>query len=167
MKTNQKLFSIMILSFVLLFSINLFAQNQTIKTEKFIRVYNLKGKKIAKGNIVFVNDSILSLKNTGKLKEIRIDEIGKIKTKRSGGHNVLMGSVFGASLGVVVGVAIVDSDYLYWDYTAGEGALFFGGLGALGGAAIGGVTAGIKKTETYIINGDFKKWQIFREVLLD
>ena len=124
-------------------------------------MYNLEGKKIKKGKLIFVNDSTLTLNRNGKKFDINFNTIGKIKTKHSGGHNVLIGSLTGFSVGAIGGVA-----NSVWLYTVEEGAYAGGLLGAAGGAAIGGVTAGFKESETYIINGEIVKWKIFKEQIV-
>ncbi|WP_242155420.1 hypothetical protein [Aestuariivivens sediminis] len=128
----------------------------------FFRIYDLKKKKIGKGHINFVNDSLIGLRLNGKLKQFKFTDIGVIKTKRSGGHSVLIGSAFGASLGILIGVASANPDKLF-GYTATEGAIGFGTLGAVGGGAVGGVAAGTRRAETFIINGKLENWKIFKE----
>lgn len=141
---------------------NGFSQNSNKNT--FIRVFNLEGKKIGKGYVYSINDDILILTKGKKRLEIEANEVGKIKTKRSGGHNVLMGSTFGASLGIILGVSSADPDALFWGYTEGEGALALGTLGAIGGAGLGGIASLFKKSKMYIINGDKEKWLVFKEI---
>ena len=41
----------------------------------------------------------------------------------------------------------------------------FGGIGAAGGSVVGGITSLFKKTKTYVIDGDFKKWQVFKNLI--
>ncbi|WP_298237848.1 hypothetical protein [uncultured Algibacter sp.] len=156
MKQLNNRITIISLCFAMLCVSLMYSQNKVSNNPPFVRVYNIEGKKIAKGKIVFLSDSTLGLKKSNKLKEVPVKQIGKIKTKHSGGHNVLMGSLFGASFGAILGVSTADPDALL-GYTAGEGALALGALGAVGGAAIGGMTAGFKESETFIINGDYKK----------
>ncbi|MFI1742965.1 hypothetical protein [Thalassobellus sediminis] len=165
MKTITKQLLAITLCFTLIFSMNLFAQKEAKRHDAFFRIYSADGKKIAIGHIKFINDSILGLKNGDKLIKLGIDDIGYLKTKHSAGHNVLVGAVPGASLGVIMGVSTADPDALVFSYTKGEGAAFFGGIGALGGAVIGGLTSLFKKTETYIINGDINKWKVFKEMI--
>ena len=85
-----------ILLLTLLICINLSAQVTTKTQTQFVRVFDLEGKKIGKGRTYATNDSILVLSKNEKLKELYVKEIGKIKTKRSGGHNVLVGATSGA-----------------------------------------------------------------------
>lgn len=164
MKTITKQFKIITFCIALMLCINVNAQKEAKRHDAFVRVYSSEGKKIAKGHIAFINDSILGLKNEDKLIELHVEEIGYIKTKKSAGHNVLIATTTGATLGIILGVSTSDPD-AFLGYTAGEGAVAFGGLGAIGGAALGGITSALKKSETYIIDGDLKKWMIFKEMI--
>ncbi len=92
-----------ILLLTLLTCISLSAQETTKTQTLFVRVFDLDGKKIGKGHIYATNDSILVLKKNEKLKELYVREIGKIKTKRSGGHNFLVGSATGVVAGAILG----------------------------------------------------------------
>lgn len=165
MKTITKQLKTVTFCIILLLSINLNAQKEAKRHDPFVRVYSLEGKKIAKGHITFINDSLLRLKNGDKLIELNIEDIGHVKTKKSGGHNVLAATAAGATLGIVLGVSTAEPDALVLGYTASEGAVAFGGLGAIGGAAIGGIASAFKNSETYIIDGDIKKWRIFKEMI--
>ncbi|MEN3325079.1 hypothetical protein VP395_15180 [Mariniflexile soesokkakense] len=162
MKTLIKQIKILVFTIVLMFNMGIYAQNELKTHSIFVRVYNLEGKKISKGSIVFINDSILGLKNSIEKKKISLKEIGFIKTKRSAGSNVLIGVLAGTTIGAIAGASSADPDDWFLPYTAGEGAVIFGGIGALGGGIIGGFTALPKKVETYIINGDKDKWLLFR-----
>lgn len=144
---------------------NLCAQEKPIEIREFIRVYDLNGNKTHKGVIQSVSDTVLHLKQEGKIYDIGLSTIGKIKTKRSAGHNVFMGAVIGGTPAAILGAASADPDE-FLGYTAGEGlmagALIGGGLGA----AVGGLTALFKNPKTYIINGDPQKWQEFRAMII-
>ncbi|WP_341215904.1 hypothetical protein [uncultured Wocania sp.] len=166
MKTLHKQIILVMLCLAFSFGYNLYSQTKKTETKKnYVRVYNFKGKKISKGYIYFMNDSILGLKNNGKLVEMSLREIDFIKTKRSAGNNVFIGAVSGATLGAVIGVSTADSDIWILPYSKGEGAIVFGGIGAVGGIAIGGITSLFKRSETYVINGDIKKWQVFMNLI--
>ena len=139
MKTLKKQIKSIVLLIVLIFSINMSAQNE-LKNKVYFRVYNLDGMKINKGHIVFLSDSIINLQSNNKNYEINVRDIGFIKTKRSAGNNVLIGSASGAVLGAVLGASSADPNDWILPYTSGEGAVIFGVLGGLGGGAIGGIT---------------------------
>ena len=90
----MKTFKITVMALtIFLLGTGLYSQSNSSKSNVFIRVYNLEGKKISKGHITFTNDSILELRKNGKIEQVNVKEIGKIKTKRSGGHNVLVGAL--------------------------------------------------------------------------
>lgn len=81
MKTIKNQIKIIMLLLVLAMSTNTFAQNEIKKNEMFVRVFNLDGKKINKGYIVSVTDTLLGLKQNNTFTEINVREIGSIKTK--------------------------------------------------------------------------------------
>ncbi|MFG6686301.1 hypothetical protein ACGK9U_06955 [Mariniflexile sp. HNIBRBA6329] len=165
MKTYKEQIKTLTLSLIIMLSINFYAQESAIVKKAFLRVYNLEGNKIGKGHVVFINDSLLRLKVGSKQENISFQEIGSIKTKRSPGNNVLIGSVSGATLGAIMGISSADPDALFFSYTAGEGAVAFGGIGALGGGVIGGITALFKKSETFAINADEVNWSLFQKAI--
>ena len=88
MKTIKNQLGTLIFCIAIIFSVNAYSQEEGKRYNPFIRVYSIEGKKIAKGHIAFINDSILGLKNGDKLIELGIDELGRVKTKKSAGHNV-------------------------------------------------------------------------------
>src|SRR5688572_29666251 len=126
----------------------------------FVRVYDLAGKKIAKGNVVAVTDTSLQLEAKKTPLNIPVQRIGFIKTKRSAGNNVLVGGLIGATAGAVSGVIAADpDDFLAFSET--EGAIGGTLVGFTVGAAIGGLTILAKNQQTYLINGDLLKWKAF------
>lgn len=163
MKTLIKQIKILALAMALIFSMEAYAQKEVKTHNVFLRVYNLEGKKISKGSIIFINDTLLGLKNSSDKTAISMKDIGFIKTKRSAGNNVLIGAASGATLGVIMGVSSADPDAWIFRYTAWEGAFVFGSLGAIGRGAIGGLTSLFKKSETYIINGSEVNWNSFQK----
>ena len=88
------------------------------------------------------------------LKQIAIAEISYVKTKRSAGHNLLIGAASGAVILGTLGVTTADSDALIFGYSAEEG--FAGGaiLGVVGGAALGGLSILLKDSKVYVIDGN-------------
>jgi hypothetical protein len=160
MKTITKIIKRTTLVFILLLSLNSYAQNQDIYSSEFVRVYNLQGKKINKGNVISYNDSLLVIKCNKKLSKIDIANIGFIKTKHSPAQNVAIGAVVGGGTLGVLGAASADPDAWIFGYTAAEG--FAGGLilGGAAGAAVGGITALFKNSNTYLINGDLEKLKL-------
>jgi len=156
--------SLLTLLGVLLFiPLGLNAQRESNYNYMFVRVYNLEGKKINKGNVLVVTDTTLVIKGKRGYENIPVNSIGLIKTKHSEGHNVLMGAVVGGSTIAILGVATADPDAWIFGYSAGEGAAVGGVLGGTAGAAIGGITILFKNSKSFIINGDLSKWKAFQE----
>ncbi|HSI69816.1 MAG TPA: hypothetical protein VK941_06275, partial [Gillisia sp.] len=85
----------------------------------FIRVYDLHGKKISKGRIQSITNTTLYLK--GK-QEIPVDSIGMIKTKHSAGNDLLIGSVTGALIFSLFGMATSNPDALLLAHSKDEAA---------------------------------------------
>lgn len=147
---------------VLLVCCEMSAQNKL-----FVRVYDLEGHKVNKGYILAVNDSILILEKDKSPLEIRVKTIGMIKTKRSTGNNVLIGTISGAiAMGGII-AASSDPDNWVFDYTPAEGAIIGAFIGAPAGAAVGLMTTVFKKPKTFIIDGDLEKWKVFLEHLVE
>lgn len=130
----------------------------------FVRIYDLNGKKINKGHVLAITDTSLLLNTKGGHKiNIPINSFTTIKTKRSAGHNLLIGS-----LALMVPLAIVGAasgspnDTGFLSFTAAEGV----GAGALVGipigAAIGGISVLLKGSKTFVINGQIDKWRVFQ-----
>jgi hypothetical protein len=151
-----------LLLFVVFTSLSMYSQNQTKENKMFVRVFDFDGKKIGKGYIVVATDSTLELSKSNEYKSISLKNIKYIKTKRSAGSNVLVGSIVGATTLGVLGAATADPDAWIFGYTAAEGALSFGLLGAVGGGAIGGITSVFKNAKTFFIEGNNEKWKKFR-----
>lgn len=148
----------------ILFCIPIYAQQETLKNALFVRVYNLEGDKMNKGEVLAVNDTTLVLQRKNGAVNIDIRTIGLIKTKRSEGNNVLLGSLIGFTLGAIIGVASADPD-AWFGYSASEGATGIGLVGAVLGTGIGAVTIPFKNSKSYIINGDISKWKVFEEMI--
>ena len=146
----------------LILSINISAQKGTEKTNVFVRVYDLQGKKISKGNILSISDSLLQLKGKREPMKIATRSIGLIKTKHSGGNNVLKGAVIGATGLAILFAASAGEDTPYDAAGGAAGGAFLGGFF---GAAVGGVTILFKNSKSYIINGDELKWKEFKETI--
>ena len=149
----------LIFAISLIFSINLCAQNEIMNKNVFVRVYDLQGKKICKGEIFSTTEATLIINREGKSKEIPLASIGYIKTKHSAGNNFLVGSIIGASSFAIIGFATDDGTFLTTGQVVGGSAF----IGAVLGGLIGGVTAPSKKSKTYEINGNKVKWKAFTE----
>jgi hypothetical protein len=182
MKVNRlkKRSSNIILFYIgILFSISVHSQNESNKLGLFVRVYNLKSKKVEKGRVLYIKDSVLGIKNTKTIKEVSFVDIGKIKTKRSTGHNVLVGSLLGGALGTIIGAATSkeetktgDGGWLFGEYeyttgySTGTGAAIGAGTGITAGAIAGLGISAFKNSKTYLIDGDMQKWIIFKDMIL-
>ena len=163
---------ILIVILLLSFSSNLLGQDSV-----FVRVFDLKGNRISKGYVRTVTDSSLQLK--GAETDIKVHNIGFIKTKRSGGNNVIAGSLIGMVTGAIVGAASsgsgssANSGTSAFQYNvggfddAGGLAAAAGAMAGLGiGAAIGGLTALTKNPKHYLVNGDSTKWKSFQLMII-
>jgi len=150
----------------LILSIHISAQEGTEKANIFVRVYDLQGKKISKGNILSISDTSLQLKGKREPMKITVNSIGLIKTKQSAGNNVLIGALSGASFFGLLGAVTADPDALILGYSAGEGAAAGAFIGGTAGATIGGITALFKNSKSYKINGDELKWKEFKETII-
>jgi hypothetical protein len=59
----------------------------------FVRVYNIEGKKIAKGFIASQTESTLTILKNTKTVQINMSDVSKIKNGRSAGHYIFIGSI--------------------------------------------------------------------------
>ncbi|QDO92655.1 hypothetical protein FNB79_01210 [Formosa sediminum] len=132
---------IFILTFIL--TLNVCAQNTTFEDANvFVRVYDLQGKKIDKGDIVSISDHTLKLVKRGETIDIPVNDIGVIKTKYSGWTNVITGAAIGAGVGFIAG----DPEVI--------------AIGTAAGALAGWGSTLFKKSKTYAVNGDSTKLQV-------
>lgn len=146
---------------------NLQGQQDWVKSNGFVRVFDLQGKKIGKGKILKVTETSLQLIRQGNTKEFMFADIGKIKTKRSGGNNVLVGAATGATAFAIVGIATADPDAWIFAYNRGQGALSGAIFGGMAGSALGGISILFKNSKSYAINGDQEKWKAFTGLVKD
>ena len=160
MKTMTIDISIILTVFLMLLATNSYAQNKDKKL--FLRVYTIQDEKI-KGNIQSFNDSLLILVRGGKTLSIHPKYIKTIKTKRSGGGNIIIGAGIGALLGGVIGYSQGDDEPGWFSYSKEDYALAGVLSGALIGGGVGALTLTGKKSKKYIIDGDLKKWKSFLE----
>ena len=149
------------LAFVLLISLscNAIAQNSP-----FVRVYDLNGRKTHKGKIAGVTDSTLTLWSNNGPVTIPVRGIGAIRTRRSAGHNLLLGAIIGTVSGAIFGAASTNEvnrdSFLQFNagaYAAGGAIL---GLGA--GLLSGAISLAFKHSVRFSIDGDPAKWKEFR-----
>ena len=148
----------LILAILIIFSVQLTAQNELQNKKKvFVRVYDLVGKKSGKGKLLSIDAHSMLVKDGKKSISIEVAGIGKIKTKHAFGHNVGVGAITGATVGIIGGFAVNPDGY--FNYSRIENAAGFSMLGIVLGSAIGGFTALFKKSQTFEINGDIEKWK--------
>lgn len=165
MKTlKSQLKTLMIVLALSLFT-NVHAQNGDINNTMYVRVYNLQGKKMGKGKIFNVTDTLLILKKNSKFLNIKPMDIGFIKTKRSGGYNVLMGSIIGGTSMAILGAATADPNDWILGYTSAEGAVGGAIIGAATGASVGGITILFKNSKSFKINGENQNWKSLVSIL--
>jgi hypothetical protein len=156
----------LVLIIVLLANFNVCAQTDTNYKDVFIRVYNLKGKKIAKGKVLSVSKNSITLFRKNKQIEIKLDDIGKIRTKRSFGNNILKGAAIGGGALAIIGIA-GSNDSSYLSFTPVQGAAIGTTIGGFFGSIIGAITGLFKKSEVYKIDGNEMKLELFRNLILE
>jgi len=150
-----------IIAISILLSMHIYAQNNQETKDSFVRVYDLEGQKIAKGRISEVGVMTLTLQKNRGVMTVSVSDIGSIKTRRSVGNNVLIGSVAGVTLGAIAG-ATTDDDAGWFGYSEAEYTVGGAVIVGTGGLAIGAITGLLKDIETYQIDGDQIKWQVFK-----
>ena len=143
----------------------LFTQALEAQKPEFIRVFNSEGKKIAKGRIFFATDSTVVLFSKNDTTELNVSEIYAIRTKRSAGHNILVGASIGAVVVAIPTAVTANPDDWFLGYTAGEGILIGTLMGAPAGAIVGGISTLFKKSAYLIIDGDYAQWSKFINAL--
>jgi len=134
----------------------------------FVRVFNLNGDQIAKGDLVATTDTSVIVQRHKQQVEIAVTKIGFIKTGIPVGQPVAIGAGVGAFIGLFAGlIATGDSGsgtYApHFDESFGAGAGF--ALGLAGGAVIGTLITATKKRKRIEVNGDMNAWQQKRQLL--
>lgn len=150
-----------IITFILISSLQCLAQEKPVRANIFLRVFDLKGTKIDAGKLSFISDSIVQIIRNKKVIAIPMKDIGFIKTKRSGGHNVIVGAGIGAGIFGIAGAASAEPNKSIVGYTAAEGAFIGTIFGGISGAVIGGASSMFKNPKRFEINGDPEKWKVF------
>jgi len=153
---------IVLISLILLFSSStVIAQSQK---KLFLRVYTLQEEKI-KGNLLILNDSLLVLKRGEQKFIIEAKNIRIIKTKKSGGENILIGVLGGIIVGGIIGYSQGDDEPGWFSYSREDYALAGVLMGAVVGGGIGAITITGKKSKKYIIDGNPESWKVFVEAI--
>ena len=156
----------LIVVLTLILSLNAIAQNAFGDKNILVRVYDVEGKKVRKGKVVSISETYLYFLDKKDTWQIFVNRIGKIKTKRSGGHNVLVGAATVGVITAVRGAATADPDTWLYGYTAAEGGAAGLLLGGTAGALPGEITTIFKNSKTYVINGNVNRFKAFREAML-
>jgi len=159
-----------ILLLTLLISINISAQQENKTQNLFVRVLDIDGNKIGKGHIYSINDSLLILSKNKKLKELYLKEIGKIKTKRSRGSNVLVGATSGILVGAILGSVNSPTDssggtFTWAGSSSGEELASGVTFGVLSGTILGGISGLFKNSKTFNIDANPEEWRFFVEAV--
>lgn len=154
-----------VLIVTILFSISClgFSQESVNRESLFIRVYSLEGKKIANAHLINIDNNGLYLEKKDSLLQIPLAKIGKIKTKKSLGGNVLFGSIIGTTLGLALIVG--DPETSTSSVFSGEERVVAVAGGMVIGAVVGLGTGLLKNSKVYLINGSNERLQQFKEVL--
>ena len=139
----------LIFALTLVLSITMCAQNKFENTNIFVRVYDLQGNKIHKGDIASISETSLQLKKRGETINIPASSIGSVKSKYSGGTNVLIGALAGLGAGVISGDPVIVA------------------VGTAAGAAVGGATILFKKSQIIDIGGDGTKLTDLEKLVVD
>jgi hypothetical protein len=151
--------------FVLLLLFVLMSTVAHAQKRTFLRIYSMAGNKFQKGYFASTTDNTLFIyKNDDTLKIPAVD-IGYIKTKRSAGHDMLIGALIGIIPATVIGLASGEpnnGDDIF-NFTPAEGALAGFTIGGIVGTAGGAINAGVKKTTTFTIDGDLNTWALQRK----
>jgi len=147
------------LLYIFLFAGLLGSAQETLREQNlFLRLYSLENKKFTKGYLQSVTDGSLLLEVKGSLVKVPITGIGKIRTKRSLGGNVIIGAILGGSLGF--GLFAGDSEISPSVYSGEERVVAVVGGLVLGGT-VGAGTSVFKKSKVYPINGNGENWKKF------
>jgi hypothetical protein len=143
----------------------LFVATNTATAQKkmFLRVFDLSGKKMAKGFFAGAKDSSLLLYKDNAVLEVPVTEIGNIQTKRSLGHTVLVVGAVGTAAWTGAFLSIVGDDF--FEATVEEAVLagFIGG--AATGLVVGGIAGALKKSKKFTINGTKENWLLAKPIL--
>ena len=101
------------------------------------------------------------LKRGQTIKEYPVRDIGSIKTKHAGGHNVLVGIGTGAITLSVIFLASIEKGALLAPQSVGEAVSAGVLVGGFFGAIVGSISILFKNSKTIMINGDLQKWKAF------
>lgn len=146
---------------------NAYSQSTIEEVDLFVRVYDLDGRKIGKGKLVSITKDTIRLIFRNRKTGIATPNVGRIRTKRSVGNNVLVGAAGGGLALAAIGVVSADNSSGFFTYTESEGAAVGMVMGAPIGAVVGGISAIFKNTRSFEINGDSGKLETFKSAVLN
>ena len=158
---KQKIY--LFLPLIFFISLSLSAQERLEANNIFIRVYDSKGLKFSKWKLLSIDENSIIVKRNKKSISIDVSEIGTIKTKRAFGHNVGMGALTGATIGIIIGFAQNPDDT--WVDSRVENAAGIAILGLIVGPIVGGLTGIGKKSRSFEINQDSIQLLKFKELI--
>ena len=144
--------------FFALFSLTFSAQQLPKDSKIFVRVFNENDNKIAKGRLVEITHNFIKLKKGNRIIMIPSSSVFYIKTKRSKGHNILIGSLIGAAIPIISANQTANNfdSFLHYLLTPVIASI---------GAGFGYLTTIFKKSKTYFIFNNQKKWQEFKDAM--
>ncbi len=160
---NKKLscFTIILTLIFLTFHLPIRSQDIYYDGKFFLRLYDREGKKFEKGHLRLASDTLLVLYRRGEQISVPLSEIGFIRTKRSMGHNILVGTSLVTTFMIIGFVSTAPGGgFIGWD--AGTGVLFGIVAGIFYGPPISALSLIFKKVSMYIINGDIEQWEKFK-----
>lgn len=140
-------------------------KNACAQKNMFIRLYDLDGKKIGKGNLLPGTDSTIEVLRDKKTNTFSIAKVGSVKTRRTFGHSVLVGTGIGVGLGTVAGIISASTNDIEDQVTSFDAGLIALGLPYVG-ALVGTIVAAATKRKSFEINGDAAKWKPVKVMLL-
>lgn len=147
----------LLITIALFLCVNITAQELPKKSKVFVRIYNNESQKIAKGKILNITDDALILKKGSSSITVPTADIMYIKTKKTNGHNVVIGGLAGAGFVLSLGIGGGGLD-------AFAAAIITPVFAAIG-SGIGYITTLFKNSQHYSIQGDPAKWQDFKEIM--
>lgn len=125
------------------------------KAQAFIRIYNKHGKKIEKGTIELIADTVIVIENKKhQLQRVLVSEISFIRTRKSVWNSVAVG----VGVGGLTSVWFADKAQAFG---LGDNAAAIAILSGTAAGAIGGFIFGMTGDRgKFIINGDIERWKV-------
>ncbi len=146
----------------------------------FMRVTQIGTSNFIRGFYAGVIDSAIIIFNHQHNDTISYSRIQEIKTKRSGGHNLLLGVATGIIAGTITGLitykkpeqqpndpncSLCPFFHDTFSFTQGEAAAAGGLTGGLAGLATGGIISLARKKKTFLVAGNFINWVLVKKII--